>query len=209
VIRINVHPAGENPTNTIRTLPTPVHVRPTYASCRRSPYVATFLESSTEWSRPTASEKKGSWHNPQHAGWPICGSVPSFSPETTNEVVGAKPSIYQWPATRLTGIISPACDRYVQYLLTGANPSVLNWHRRGLQSWRCQLSTHHSLTFPTTCLLFPLKAPPDLRLSKQYLPTKLEREQVLNLVSGSLHSTSTVTYHLSIAWANDVSPRWS
>jgi hypothetical protein len=35
-------------------------------------------------------------------------------------------------ATRLTRPISPACDRYVQYLLMRANPSVLNWHRRGL-----------------------------------------------------------------------------
>jgi hypothetical protein len=34
-------------------------------------------------------------------------------------------------------------------LARGANPSVLNWHRWGLQPWRCQLSTHHSPTFPT------------------------------------------------------------
>jgi hypothetical protein len=30
------------------------------------------------------------------------------------------------PATKLIGSISPACDRYVQYLLAEANPSVLN-----------------------------------------------------------------------------------
>jgi hypothetical protein len=30
-----------------------------------------------------------------------------------------KPHIYQQQATRLTGPISPTCDRYVQYLLTG------------------------------------------------------------------------------------------
>jgi hypothetical protein len=42
-------------------------------------------------------------------------------------------------------------------------------------------------------------APLGLRLSIQYLPIELEREQALNLVSGSLHSTSTVIYHLSIA----------
>jgi hypothetical protein len=46
-IRIDVHPAGKNPTNTTRTLPTPVHIRPTYASCGRSPYVTTFHESPT------------------------------------------------------------------------------------------------------------------------------------------------------------------
>jgi hypothetical protein len=45
-----------------------------------------------------------------------------------------KKSSFCWQlTTRFTGPISPACDRYVQYLLTGANPSVLNRHRRGLQ----------------------------------------------------------------------------
>jgi hypothetical protein len=36
----------------------------------------------------TASEKKGSRHNPQHAGQPTRGSEPSFSPELTNEAGG-------------------------------------------------------------------------------------------------------------------------
>jgi hypothetical protein len=46
--------------------------------------------------------------------------------------------------------------------------------------------------------LIPLMAPPGLRISTQHLPIKWEREQALNLASGSLHSTSIVTYHLSI-----------
>jgi hypothetical protein len=50
---------------------------------------------------------------------------------------------------QLTGPTTPACNQYIQYLLTGANPSVLNRHRRRLQPWRCWLSTHYSLTFPT------------------------------------------------------------
>jgi hypothetical protein len=44
--------------------------------------------------------------------------------------------------TRLTRLISPACDRYVQYLLAGANRTILNRHRRGLQPWRCRLATY-------------------------------------------------------------------
>jgi hypothetical protein len=132
VIRIDVHFAGENLTNTTRTLPTPVHIHSAYASCGWSPYVATFHESSTELSKPTASEKKGSQHNPQRTGWPIHGSVPSFSPEPANQAVRVKPRIYQRSTTRFTGSISPACDQYVQYLLTGTNSSVLNRHRRGL-----------------------------------------------------------------------------
>jgi hypothetical protein len=103
--------------------------------------------------------EKGSRYNPQCADWPIHRSVPNFSLEPTNEVAGAKPTIYRWPATRLAGPISPACDRYIQYLLTGANPSVLNQHGRELQPWRCQLFTYNSLTFPTSYLPFPPKGP--------------------------------------------------
>jgi hypothetical protein len=44
----------------------------------------------------------------------------------------------------LTEPISLACDRYVQYLLAGANPSVLNQHRWGYNH---------------------LRAPPSLRLA--------------------------------------------
>jgi hypothetical protein len=33
---------------------------------------------------------------------------------------------------QLTRPITPACDRYVQYLLAGDNPSVLNRHSCGL-----------------------------------------------------------------------------
>jgi hypothetical protein len=71
-----------------------------------------------------------------------------------------KKSTFCWHlTTRLTGPISPACDRYVQYLLTGVNPSVLNRPRWGLKPWRCRLITYHSLTFPTSCLHFPPKGP--------------------------------------------------
>jgi hypothetical protein len=116
----------------------------TYPSCGRSPYMATFHESSTELSGPNAPERKGFWHNPQHIGWPIRGSVPSFSPNPANEAVGANPSICQRPATRLTGPISPACDRCIQYLLMGTNPSVLNWHRWGLPHRKPQ-NSHSTL----------------------------------------------------------------
>jgi hypothetical protein len=44
-------------------------------------------------------------------------------------------------------------------LARGANPSVINRHRWGLQSWRCWLATTHSPTFPTSCLHFPPKGP--------------------------------------------------
>jgi hypothetical protein len=62
---------------------------------------------------------------------------------------GEKPSFFWQPTTRLTWPISLTCDHYIQYLLVGANPSVLNRHKHELQPWRCCLSTSHCVTFPT------------------------------------------------------------
>jgi hypothetical protein len=162
VIRIDVHPAGENPTNTTRTLPTPVHVRLAYASCGRSPYVATFCEALTDLDR-------------SHCSWEKELPTQSTARRLTDSWVrtellsrasqwsrGCKPSSWRWPTTRFTGPITPACDRYVQYLLMGANRTILNRHRRGLQLWRCRLATYPLLNLPTSCLHFPLMAPPSL-----------------------------------------------
>jgi hypothetical protein len=44
-----------------------------------------------------------------------------------------------------------------------------------------------------------LRAPPGLRLSKPTFPIGLKEDETLNFASGSLHSTSTAIYHLSIA----------
>jgi hypothetical protein len=69
---------------------------------------------------------------------------------------GEKSSTYWQPTTRLTGPISPACDRYIQYLLAGANRTVLNRHRRGLQPWRCWLPTYPFTDLPNQLsALFP------------------------------------------------------
>jgi hypothetical protein len=159
VIWIDVHPAEENSINTSRTLLTPVNVHLVYASYGWSSFVATFHESSIEFSWSTTPEKKGFWHNPQRGGWLIRGFVPSFSPEPANKAVGAKPSIYQRSAIRLTGPILQACDRYIQYLLMRVNPSVLNRHRQGLQPLRCWLFIYHSPIFPTSCLPIPPNGP--------------------------------------------------
>jgi hypothetical protein len=121
----------------------------------RGPHLATFCETPTCLDRSHCSWEK----------WLLTQSTPrrltdprvhtQFLSRANQWSRGRKPCSYRWPSTRLTGLISPACDRYVQYLLTGANPSVLNWHRRGLQPQRCRLATYHSPTFPTSCFYFP------------------------------------------------------
>jgi hypothetical protein len=77
-----------------------------------------------------------------------------------------KPNTHQRQATRFIGPISPACDRYVQYLLMGANRTVFNQHRLGYNLEGANLPHTHSPTFPTGCLPFPLVAPPGLHFNQ-------------------------------------------
>jgi hypothetical protein len=96
------------------------------------------------------SRNNGSRHIPQQVGWPIHGSAHSFSPISVIEAIGESQSSVDERATHhFTGPIYLAYDQYVQYLLMGANPSVLNRHGQGIQPCRCQLSTSHSSSFPT------------------------------------------------------------
>jgi hypothetical protein len=139
-IRINVHPAEENPTNTPHTIPTPVHALPTYAFCGQSPYVTTFHWLSRSRNSPLHLKKVLATKDrlAQSSSWVTSFLLPCDSPEVGERGFG--PMVTQ--LHQLTGLISPACDRYIQNLLTGANRMVLNQYRRGLQPWRCQLATY-------------------------------------------------------------------
>jgi hypothetical protein len=81
----------------------------------------------------------------------------SFSPNIVIEAVMKVKHLLTNKLHWFTRPITPACDRYVQYLLARVNPSVLNRHRWMLQPWRCRLSTYHSLTLLTDGLHFPPK----------------------------------------------------
>jgi hypothetical protein len=156
VIRFDVYPTRENPTNMTRTLPTSVHVRAVYASCGQSPYVATFYESPTKLDKVTALEKMApdtihSMTADQSAS-PYRVSLPSQPMKQWR-----KSNICLQPATRLTGPISSACDRYVQYLLTGTKPSVLNRYKQGLPHRNLGIATALSPPFPFECSTSPPK----------------------------------------------------
>jgi hypothetical protein len=159
------------------------------------------------WTDPTAHEKKDSWHNLQHADWSIRRPGPSFSSKPTNEAVGLSQASID---DKLVGLLDP----YHQHVI-----STFNTCSRGL--------THRSLTntgggyslegagfsqttpWPSQPMIFTfhLRAPASLRLSINSLPSELKGDQALNLTSRSLHSTPIITYHLSIAWSNNVPPR--
>jgi hypothetical protein len=152
VIRFYVHPAGETRPTRHMHLMLSSRMVPDHTYLTWSTHSNLSRSHQQSWAGPLLLRKKGSRHNQQHVDWPIHRSVPSFSRNTAIEVVGAKPTFCWRSTTRLTRPISPACDWYIQYLLARTNPSVLNWHRRGLQPWRCRHSISHSPTFPTDSL---------------------------------------------------------
>jgi hypothetical protein len=85
-----------------------------------------FIHSSTDLNRSTAPEKKGSWHNPQHTGRPIRGSVPSFSLTIANGAVGKSQASVD---NRLLGL-----------------PGPYHWHVIGTFNTCSRVPTHRSLT---------------------------------------------------------------
>jgi hypothetical protein len=156
-------PCRGNPNNTSHMLPTAVHTCLMYAFCGQPPYMTTFNWLPQSQNRPLYPEEvlttKDGLAQPSStvASFFLPCDTPGvgergFSPMVTRQL-------------QLIGPISPACKRYIQYLLAGANPSVLNQHMRGLQPWRWRLATYHSLTFPTSCLHFRLMASPGLQFN--------------------------------------------
>jgi hypothetical protein len=152
-------PCRGKPDQHATCFPRSVHVWSTTIHISRGPHIATFH---------TVVNRFEQIHCTWEEGLPTQSTARRLSdPWVRTQLLshnsqwssGKKSSFCWQPTTRLTGPISPACDRYVQYLLAGANRTVLNRHRRGLQTWRCRLATYHFPTFPTSCLPFPPKGP--------------------------------------------------
>jgi hypothetical protein len=139
-------PYRENSTNTQRTLSAPVHERPAYAFYGQSPYVTTFHWFPRSQNRPLHPEEVLATKDrlAQPSSWVASFLLPCDSPGVRER--GFVPMVTQ--LHQLTGPISPACNRYVQYLLTGDNRTVLNRHRRWLQPWRCRLATYPLFDLP-------------------------------------------------------------
>jgi hypothetical protein len=79
---------------------------------------------------------------------------------------GKKSSSCWQLTTRLTGHISPACDRYVQYLLTGPTERSLIDTGGGYNLGGATLPHTHFPTFPTSYPHFPLVAPSGLQFNQ-------------------------------------------
>jgi hypothetical protein len=152
-------PYREKPNQHATRFPRSVRVWSSTIRISRDQRIATIHESPTDLDRSHYSQEK-ELPTQSTAHWLIDPWVyTQFLSQANQWNSRLKLRFYRWQATRLTGHISPAYNRYVQYLLAEANPSVLNRHRRGIQPWRRQLFTYHSPTFPTDGLPFSPTGP--------------------------------------------------
>jgi hypothetical protein len=114
---------------------------------------------------PSALEKKGSWHNPQRVGWPICGSIPSFSLEPANEARGVRQAPIGDQLLGLPGSYHRHAIGTFNTCSRGLIHRSLTDTDGGYNLVGVGLPQTHSLTFPTNCLHFPLMAPPGLQFN--------------------------------------------
>jgi hypothetical protein len=108
---------------------------------------------------------------------------------------------------QLTGPITPACDRYVQHLLVGTNPSVLNRHRRGATALKVSAFHTHLPNLPNQrSFPFHLRAPPGLQFSHNLTTNRAEFfKGPMAATWSSDHSTIYHNLQLRLAIANNLS----
>jgi hypothetical protein len=125
-----------------------------------------FMRHRQIWTDPTAPDKKGSRHNPQHAGWPIRGSVPIFSLELANEAGG----VSQAPDDdQLLGLPGPYHRHAIGTFNTcswGPTKQFLIDTGGGYNLGGAGSPYTHYRTFPTSYLPFPLVALPGLHFNQ-------------------------------------------
>jgi hypothetical protein len=116
----------------------------TYASSGRFPYMVTFHTIVNRFEQIYCTREEGlpTQSTARRPSDPLVWT--QLLSHNSQWSSGEKSSFCWQPTTRLTGPILPACDRYVQYLLTGTNPSVLNRNRRGLPH-RKTWNSHNTL----------------------------------------------------------------
>jgi hypothetical protein len=147
----------------------------TYARCTlpaRSPCTwQPFMSHRQIWTDPTALKKKGFRHNPHHTDWPIYGSVLSFSPKPTNEVVDLNQASVN---NKLLGLLGS----YHQHAIGMFNTCSREPTHRSLTDTGGGYNLEgagfpHTTLRPSQSIVYPfhLRAPPDLRFN-QVLTTK-------------------------------------
>jgi hypothetical protein len=139
--------------------------------------------------------------------WVAYGTRPSFSPKIAIEVVG----LSQAPVDgRLLGLPGSYHRHAIGTFNTCSRvptPRSLTDTGECYHIENLRIATTLSPPFPSEGSTDPPNGPAWSQIIHNNYQLNWRGKQALNLVSGSLHSTSTITYSLCIAWSNDVPPR--
>jgi hypothetical protein len=165
-----------------------------------------FMSHRQIWTDPSTPEKKGSRHNPQHVGWSIRGSVPSFSHKPINEAVDLSQTSID---DKLLGLLGP----YHQHTIGTFNTYLWGSTHRFLTNTGGATALK-ALTFHISLPDLPnrwsspfqLRVPFGLRLNKFYqLNQGLSLKGSITTTWSFGHSTIYRNLHLHLAIANDLS----
>jgi hypothetical protein len=155
---------------------------------------------------PTAPEKKGSRHNPQ-PDWVIHRSATQFLSQHSHWSSNERQTSIN---SRFLGLPSPYHRHAIGTFNTCSRvptPRSLTDTGGSYHIENLRIATVLSPPFPSEGSTYPPNGPTRSQIIHNNYQLNWRGKQALNLMSGSLHSTSTITYHLRIAWANDVPPR--
>jgi hypothetical protein len=122
------------PTSTC--FPYSVHTWSKTIRISRGTHIATFRTIMNRFEKINCCQEEGLPTQPPNRlsdPW-VCTQLLSQSKHWSS---GEKTSFYWQPATRFIGPISPIYDQYVQHLLAGANPSVLQARAIALEVLAC------------------------------------------------------------------------
>jgi hypothetical protein len=188
-------PCRGNLIHMTRTLSVPVHVHHSYASCMWQPFTVT-QQSWTDSLLPRKSDPDSS----SQLSWVACRTCLSFSPKHNQWSSVLKPNIY-WQISYINLL-----DPYHQYVISTFNTCSRGPTHRSLTNTGggynlrgAGLPHHTHRPSQLMVLHFPPKGPTRSQVKHPTITNWTIEEKTLNLVSGSLHSTSTAIYHLSIA----------
>jgi hypothetical protein len=125
----------------------------------------------------------------------VRGTRHNFSPNIVIEVV----HLSQAPVnSRLLCLLSPYHQHVIDMFNTCHRLSLIDTGG-GYNLGAADLAHHTPRPSQPAVSPFHQRTPSGLRLSMNLLPSELNGDQALILMSGCLHSTSNVTNHLSIA----------
>jgi hypothetical protein len=201
VIQIDIHPVGETwSTHHMHSMLDPrMALDHTYLTW--STYSNLLWSCQQRWTDALLSRKSAP-NSTSQFDWVAHRTHLSFSPNIVIEAVRLSQASID---DRLLGLLGT----YHQYTISTFNTCLRGSTHRSLTDtcggYNIRCASCH-ITLPDLnrwSSAFHLRAPPGLRLLIQQFPIQLGMKQTLNLTSENIHSTSTISYHLSISCANN------